>query len=210
MNVTWVCMVRSVLLAVGLVGVSVGLIGSRLVAQDGGEPTASSVRLGTVASQEQQNTTIRQLLELALENLELSSERFSELAKDEAVAGALIEIYHNHAIRVEPDCADLFEAKNGYVTATISMESFGKINSTGFDPTTNGARPITNRDVNDVDAQRIMRLIQSVLGAYHPEPIRSAKYPGLVFKFEGALDTGVGAAPPTSGSYICVIRRDRK
>ncbi len=59
----------------------------------------------------------------------------------------MVDLYRDYAIQAEPDCKDLFDVNNNYVTATIAMEPYGKINSTGFDPATNGARPITNRVV---------------------------------------------------------------
>lgn len=147
---------------------------------------------------------IKELLTLLLEQDSFAPQRLGNLVKQPVVAAIMVDLYRDHATRAEPDCRDLFDVDKGYTIATIAMEPYGKINSTGFDPTTNGARPITNREVKDEKLKRVLERIQDVMGEFHPEPTKSPRIPGLTFEFQGALNDG--PANLKHAQFICLIK----
>ncbi len=148
---------------------------------------------------------VSELLKILLEQETLDNQSLRKIIKYPAVAAIMVDLYRDYAIQAEPDCKDLFDVNNNYVTATIAMEPYGKINSTGFDPATNGARPITNRVVKAKTIQRVLERIQDVMGQYHPEAIRSPRIPGLTFEFQGYASTG-GPSNPKHAQFICLIK----
>lgn len=148
---------------------------------------------------------VKELLAVLLEQEVFDNQNLKKIIKNPAVAAIMIDLYRDYATQAEPDCKDLFDVDNNYVTATIAMEPYGKINSTGFDPTTNGSRPITNRDVKDKMLQRVLERIQNVMGQFHPEATTSPRIPGLTFEFQGYVSSG-GQANLKHTQFICLIK----
>ncbi len=148
---------------------------------------------------------IKELMTLLLEQENFAINKLEKVVKQASVAAIMVDLYRDYATQAEPDCKDLFDIDNNYMTATIAMEPYGKINSTGFDPATNGARPITNRDVKDKKLHLVLERIQDVLGEFHPEPIKSPRIPGLTFEFQGAVNDG-GPANLKHAQFICLIK----
>jgi hypothetical protein len=158
-----------------------------------------------VAKPSDTSKALRQVLLPLLQQESYEAPQLAEAVKNPLVAGAMLDLYRELATKVEPDCADIFDVKNEYTMATLAVEPYGKINSTGFDPATNGDRPITNRDIKDKVAQRVLENIQDTLGEFHPGPFQSALIPGLTFEFQESMSQTDQFGRKHS-AYICLIK----